>query len=369
MIHFRPRHALHMLAILSAFLAGQASTLPTAQAILAVETAPALVSGSEDFCGYDPAVDALLGQVKFADWSDWVHGLSGDMDVQAGGQSRRITTRYSPRLFDGGSPAYGYVREQIGAWYPVDQIEEDPFSAPVTGQTWKNLVLTIPGAQSPDEIVILSAHLDSTSSTPQAPGADDNATGSAALLEAARVLRGTSLPRTLRIIWFTGEEFGMLGSAAYTQDHALTGVVGVINLDMIGYDGDGDRCFEVHAGILPQSQTVGQCLLNALETYAIDLHAEYLTTQATDRSDHSSFWRHRVGALELSENLVYNGDGGACSPQDINPNYHNPSDTFANMHPAYGFDVARAGLAAAFSLASEGPLSKQFFPVILSLGP
>ncbi len=329
---------------------------------------PNLQSG----CWYDPAVEARLAKVQFADWSGWVRALSGDVPVQVGGETRRITTRFSPYLFDGTSPAYDFVLEQISAWYPADQIEEDEFGA----QGEKNLILTIPGSERPDEIVVLTAHLDSRSNTADhldAPGADDNASGSAALLEAARVLRPQSgqesgLPRTLRIIWFTAEEQGMIGSYNYAADHSLDGIVGVINVDMIGYDGDGDRCFELHVGVLPESQPVGQCFANAIAIYAIDLRYEFLTTTATTRSDHSAFWNHEVGALSVSENFFTSYEPESCGARDANPNYHGPGDTYANMHPQYAFDVSRAAIAAAFSLASPQPAPfVQYFPLFQML--
>lgn len=315
-------------------------------------------AGAQFGCGYASQVDALLEQTTQEEWSGWVKRLSGAEDALVGGKYTRITTRSSAALFDGTSRGYDYVREQVETWYP-GQVEEDPYTG-IAGKTWKNLILDIPGSVYPDEIVILSAHLDSVST-----GADDNASGSAVLLEAARILQGQSLPRSLRLIWFTGEEQGLYGSLAYTRDHALTGVVGVINADMMGFDSNNDRCFELHVGTMPASEKVGRCFVNAIQTYGLDLRYDYLIGSATTRSDHASFWRAGVGAVEVLENVFNDQQPNGCAGADPSPYYHTPNDTFANMSPAYGFAVSRAALAAAFSLASPVPLQMLYFPFML----
>ncbi len=96
----------------------------------------------------------------------------------------------------------------------------------------------------------MTAHLDSTSNKPQteAPGAEDNASGVSALMEAARLFRYYKFDRTIKIIFFTGEEQGLHGSFAYTEDfrHESDNMLGVVNLDMFGYDADRDYCMELH---------------------------------------------------------------------------------------------------------------------------
>jgi hypothetical protein len=81
-----------------------------------------------------------------------------------------------------------------------------------------NVVADIPGAEKPDEYVIIGAHIDSRDG---APGATDNGTGVAAALEAARLLMaaGVTPKRTIRFVLFGGEEVGLLGSKGYVRDH------------------------------------------------------------------------------------------------------------------------------------------------------
>ena len=89
---------------------------------------------------------------------------------------------------------------------------------PETNGNGINTIAEIPGTDLAHEVVILGAHLDSTQA---AAGATDNATGSAAMMEAARILEavGAQPRRTIRIALWGGEEQGLLGSRAYVREH------------------------------------------------------------------------------------------------------------------------------------------------------
>ena len=84
-----------------------------------------------------------------------------------------------------------------------------------------NVVAEIPGTEKPDEVVIVSGHLDSWDG-PGSQGAQDNGVGSNTAMEAARILckAGAKPKRTIRFILWTGEEEGLFGSAFYVKDHA-----------------------------------------------------------------------------------------------------------------------------------------------------
>lgn len=336
---------------------------PLAQRQLEVEAATAAF-----WCGYNLNTDALLDTVTEETWSSWISRISGAEPVSVNGIPVTLTTRNSYALFDGNSLAFDYLRETLLSWYPPAFIEEDPY-LPYFYQdlVWKNLVLTIPGTTLPEEVIILSAHYDSLPSSGPAPGADDNGSGSATLLEAARILQGQSFQRTIRLIWFTGEEQGLRGSAAYVNDHDLSNVVGVINMDMYAYDSDNDRCFELHVGTLPQSDQVGSCLVDAITAYNLNLSFDYLTTTATSRSDHASFWNQSVGAVEILENFFYNTLPGGCVGSDANPNYHRSTDTLDKINQSTALAITKAALAAAFTMANpDDPANDTFPPVLVS---
>ena len=104
-----------------------------------------------------------------------------------------------------------------------------------------NVVATKRGTTAPAEIVVLGAHFDSRNKDAQdargpAPGADDNGTGTAAVLEIARQLAAVPTARTVRFVLFSGEEQGLVGARADAQRLKAAGanVVLMANLDMIG---------------------------------------------------------------------------------------------------------------------------------------
>lgn len=312
----------------------------------------------------------LLSQTSSERWMEWIRDLSGVNPVVIGDQIARIDTRYSYAMFTGqpNARAFDFLHEQVSAWVPAGHIEvqEYPYTDAERTYTWKNLVVTLPGAVHPEEIILLTAHYDSTvvregNALERAPGADDNGTGSAALLEAVRLFSRYRFERTIRVVWFSGEEESLAGSQAYVKTNSLDGVVGDINLDMFGYDSTGDGCFEMHVGTLPQSDVIGQALKQSASLYAPELHYDYLTTGATDRSDHSSFWSKQVGAVALFENFFDDNLPGGCQGQDVNPYYHRPADTIDNINADYGFAIVRTALAATADLAR--PLPAFLIPV------
>lgn len=305
-------------------------------------------------CGYNLLVDQLLQKTSPERYQDWIEKLTGQEAVWVRGKRTIIETRYSTAMFAGkdNAKAFEFVHQQLRRWVDDSQIELHAFPG-YAGKPWYNLVVTFPGVKHPEEIIVLSAHLDSKSSKPfiSAPGADDNATGSAALIEAVRIFQDAHFERTLKVIFFTGEEWGMLGSQAYMQDHLRDRILGVINLDMFGYDGDNDRCFEIHVGMLPASDDVGNCVKRSIQAYSLNLTYDYVTNQARSFSDHSSFWNEGIGAVLLMENMFQQRQPDGCAQPDNNPRYHSTQDTLAGVSLPYAYDIARAGLAAAAAMA------------------
>lgn len=115
----------------------------------------------------------------------------------------------------------------------------------------RNLIARRTGVVSPTEEVYVVAHVDGVSSCPdgRCPGADDNASGTAAVLEVARAFARVPTERTLVLVLSTGEEQGSLGVkelVAGMSDAELGRIVALVNLDMVGYDGDGDRVMELY---------------------------------------------------------------------------------------------------------------------------
>jgi Zn-dependent M28 family amino/carboxypeptidase len=113
------------------------------------------------------------------------------------------------------------------------------------GQPYVNLEVTIEGAELPDQHVFAGAHYDSISPDPaKAPGADDNASGTVAVLEIARAMAGCRPRRSVRLLFFSNEEKGIIGAKAYVSSIKATvpkeKLLGMISVDMVAYGPDDE---------------------------------------------------------------------------------------------------------------------------------
>jgi uncharacterized repeat protein (TIGR01451 family) len=199
-----------------------------------------------------------------------------------------------------------------------------------------------------DIVYIGCAHYDSISDDAYntAPGADDNASGVAAVLEAARVLSQYRFKHTLRFVTFAAEEQGLIGSYYYVAEtrSAGTDIGGVINHDMIAWDSDGDDVMEIHVGTWSNSQALGTAYLNAISTYGISLVPEYITSGASTLSDHYRFWSQGYPAMLAAEDS-----------QDFNPYYHQTSDTLDKLDLDYATSFVQTTVATLGELAEMIP--------------
>ncbi|HKG48409.1 MAG TPA: M20/M25/M40 family metallo-hydrolase [Pyrinomonadaceae bacterium] len=237
------------------------------------------------------------------------------------------------------------------------------------GRTYNNVEAIFPASGLPG-VVLITAHMDSTgsrqagyrASTDDAPGADDDASGVAAVLSTARALSAMTASinrREVRFVLFNAEEHGLIGSRAYAREQALINakIVAVFQMDMIGFDQNPGRTFELHFGFTPsvgvqQRSAKLAKLITALipeVSPTLPLPQLYPSTNQTDpaesRSDHYSFQREGYAACLASEDFFVGPNGNSPAP-DPNPNYHLPADKTVN--PLYAADITRAVAAAAW---------------------
>jgi Zn-dependent M28 family amino/carboxypeptidase len=193
--------------------------------------------------------------------------------------------------------------------------ELDPFS--YSGNTYYNVVATRRGAVYPNQIYIVGAHYDSISGDPaNRPGADDNASGVAGVLEAARVLSSYSFESTLVFIAFDREEQGLIGSWAYSNAHAADNILGMVSMDMIAYNPVGEHHDKVSIYGRTTSDPIKQDLAQAVTNYGGGILPEI----GGDRpySDHAPFEANGFEACLLIEQAM---------DTNANPNYHKPTDS------------------------------------------
>jgi hypothetical protein len=204
--------------------------------------------------------------------------------------------------------------------------------------TW--VVGELTGRSYPDDEVIVCAHFDSMSPDPynDAPGADDDASGVAAVMEAARVLSGHPTEFTIRFMAFSGEEQGLVGSGFYASNMPSSGrrIVGVINLDMIAF---ADRAPEdLDVIVNANSDWLGERF--RLDAAAYGGPAVVKTVDASViYSDHASFWDNGYPALLGIEDLP-----------PLNPHYHTTGDTVDTLNLDLCALSTRAALATAARL-------------------
>jgi Fungalysin metallopeptidase (M36)/Peptidase family M28 len=240
------------------------------------------------------------------------------------------------------------------------------------GLTLHNVEAELPGV-SP-ELVLVTAHLDSTAANDphydeahgSAPGADDDASGVAAVLLAAQCfasLAAAAPPaRTIRFVLFNAEEEGLVGSRVYARQQRArqAPIVAVYQMDMIGYHERPPRSWEVHAGYSQSAEVEARSLalarvlrqVTSIVSPALELPQIYASVMAGDpaagRSDHAPFQAQGYAACVVSEDFFAGPDPDSPAPQP-NPNYHRAGDT--TIVPDFAAEIARAVAAAAWVVA------------------
>jgi photosystem II stability/assembly factor-like uncharacterized protein len=280
-----------------------------------------------------------------ASWSQLAHGCIRDEDIRK--------TVHSP---EAAAPdviwAVGRnmpLRLEIGGSYTACRQWE------LADTIWGgNIIFSGAGRTLPDEKIIVCSHYDSRNwQDPYcAPGADDNASGCAGVLEIARVFKDAVLERSMEYIIFDGEETGLIGSRHYVaaRDTALT-IDAVINLDMIGRDYGGGVTVQVAGRDDTLDSTLAALIMDVSASMGLGIDPEYLTT-SSPTSDHKPFWEIAgVPAVLLIENEYNN-----------NPHYHSCSDVAEYIDPDFMTGVVRAAAGSAAQLAglvSADPLPSE----------
>jgi hypothetical protein len=218
----------------------------------------------------------------------------------------------------------------------------DPFSFEGNYAS-RNIVAVIPGKVAPARMVLACAHYDSTGNNPRvsAPGADDNASGTAALLELARILATEKFDFSIVLLCVSAEEWGLYGSAHYARQARQEGaeIIAVVNLDMIAYPGSQQRVLSVIGN--RQSEWLAERFIAIAQPY-VGLRLAKVIDPSLTWSDHSSFWDQGYAAL--------------CGIEDSNnPYYHRTTDTLETLDLFFATEAVQASLAAVAELAQ--PLS------------
>jgi Zn-dependent M28 family amino/carboxypeptidase len=194
-----------------------------------------------------------------------------------------------------------------------------------------NVIGELRGTLSPDEIIIVGGHYDSVGN----PGACDNASGTATVMELASVLSKYGFERTIRFIRWDEEESGHVGSQAYTEVHQSENIILYFNLDGIGQDRGSHR---VRVGSQSESnRPLMVAYIAFLAAYSPQLTA--MDSIENDNSDHNEFQNRGIPNFEL-----YSYDYIEYSLL----NFHSAADNVdepGQINYEFGFRLARAGAA------------------------
>jgi len=202
---------------------------------------------------------------------------------------------------------------------------------------------------------IIDGHFDAYAAS-NAPGADDNASGTVSAIEACRVTQGFQFQHDLRFIAFSGEEFGCFESDYYATHARSQGdsILGVLNFDMIAYEDSAPEDLEVIGKIAdPPCEQFCDWFIAVADTYTT-LPCNKQMMSSMPYSDHDAFWN--------------NGYFAFCGIEDFwppNPYYHTPGDSIGGGYNNNAFctEVIKAGVAALATMGVPVPLGVRSFDV------
>ncbi len=231
-----------------------------------------------------------------------------------------------------------YIRQELAQW---GSVEIHTFV--VGGKTCKNLILNLPPqsrfAKRNLPPILIGAHYDAV---PGTPGADDNATGVAVLLELARIFAAEPVKYPLRLVAFDMEEYGLIGSAEYVQKlkQEQQPLRLMISLEMLGYCDSRPNSqsyprplelFYPNTGnfiaLIGNWRTLRDLIGISRNIRKVGVASQWLPVpnqgkiiRDTRRSDHAPFWDAGYPAIMVTDTANMR-----------NPNYHQPSDTLATL--------------------------------------
>lgn len=284
--------------------------------LVLVVLSTALFGYSQEF---NPYVENIISAVNQDSLIQQMRNLSGEDPVIINGESTYIEHRVSNW---GNNLAALYINQTLES-YGLDA-EMRAYS-----MSGINVVATQTGTLYPDEYYMICAHYDAVDYY----CADDNASGTAAVLEAARIFSELEFEYSIIYALWDEEEIGLIGSADYAAAAAANGdnILGVINMDMISWDSDNDMVAEIHTSYAANSNVLADYLVEVNSLYGLGITTDIINPGAP-YSDHSSFWNNDFAAVLIIEEY-YGGD--------FNPYYHTEQDRIAILNLEYFHEMSK----------------------------
>jgi Zn-dependent M28 family amino/carboxypeptidase len=224
---------------------------------------------------------------------------------------------------------------------PGLEVSTDAFR--LGSSTVHNVLARLPGTTRPNDVIIVGAHYDAISQSPQtaAPGAEDNGSGTAGLLELARVLAPARPAATILFIAYAGEEQGLNGSYDHVRKLRAAGqlptIKAVFNMDMIAYTNDADFDCLLESDDLG-SRTIFPSLMAAAAEFTT---LRMVTSLNPWGSDHVPYIEAGVPALLTIDN-----------DWDDYPAYHRTTDTIEKTSMPLAVEILKMQVAAIWDWAT-----------------
>lgn len=269
-----------------------------------------------------------------------------------------------------------WIRDEMASYSPRLQVRLDEHDVKKAGRVFRdvhlmNVVAVLPGTTQKDRYVLITGHYDSLNIirkkegeiekmdqegtvAADAPGVSDDGSGTAAVMELARVLSQYEFEKTLVFIAFAGEEYGLVGSNLYAKRSAADKQIidAVLNNDIIGNDLSGNgrtsnsavRVFSEDPIDSP-SRTLARYVKEIGERYvpSMKVNLVFRADRFARGGDHTPFDRAGFPAVRFT------------TTAEFYANQHSATDTFANASPKYTTSVAKVNAAVAASLALAPP--------------
>ena len=278
------------------------------------------------FCGliHGQSIQELINTVNLDSLELTLSEFSGEIATNVNGNEVTILNRQQ-------------ANNDLAAEYLVERFESmNDLNVNIQNfnTNGKNVIATQLGETNPDDIYIVCAHYDTVADY----CADDNATGTAAVLEMARILSKQCTENTIVYALWDEEEIGLLGSQFYANQAAANNenILGVLNMDMMGYDGDnpgdvGDNEFDIDFRDISGSVALKDDIINVLNSYSFSLSVIEVDP-GTVASDHASFWAQGYSAVLVGESWETN---------DQTPFYHNSQDRLVTLDLPYFHEMSK----------------------------
>ncbi|MBV8070328.1 MAG: M28 family peptidase [Acidobacteriaceae bacterium] len=317
------------------------------------------------FASLNPQVEAIVSQVS----AERIAAL----EKKLGSFGTRNIYSATDDSEHGIGAAREWIASQFRSYSPRLQVSFDKHKLAKQGRAFRdveiwNVVAVLPGTGEPERQVLITGHYDTinmvfkpgpedrpvldpeaTAAAP-APGVTDDGSGTAAVMELARLMSQYQFRKTLVFIAFAAEEYGLFGSGLYAENAARAHQVieGVFNNDIIGSDitgnGETDNRYVNVYSEGPEdsaSRELARYFKETAERYqpGFGVNLVFRHDRFGRGGDHSTFNAFGYAAVRVT------------TPMENFSNQHTATDTFANTDPQYATLVAKANAAAAASLA------------------